>query len=197
VSLVSQPVLPLTPPGAVEIGPIAALVCDDDGGSVVYVNGLATFWFDAGDEVGRRLAAVQLVETEIARPSQVASGFAVTRDTLWRWRQGFAAEGVAGLVPGQRGPVGPFKLTDEVVARIRELAERGWSLAAIGAETGVSTATVRVALGRRRGSIGWEARKIAAKSQIVVDPESARAASLADGEVESTTAANQFADDCR
>ena len=156
VGPVSQPVLPLRPPGAVEIGPIAALVRDDDGGSVVYVNGLATFCFDADDEVGRRLAAVQLVETEIARPSQVASGFEVTRDTLWRWRQGFAAEGVAGLVPGKRGPTGPFKLTDEVVARIRELAEREWSLAAIGAETGVSTATVRVALGRRRGSIGWE-----------------------------------------
>ena len=28
---------------------------------MVYVNGLATFCFDAGDEVGRRLAAVQLV----------------------------------------------------------------------------------------------------------------------------------------
>ena len=162
MSRVSQPVLPLTPPGAVEIGPIAALVRDDDGGSLVYVNGLATFCFDAGDEVGRRLAAVQLVETEIARPSQVASGFGVTRDTLWRWRQGFAADGVAGLVPGQRGPTGPFKLTDEVVARVRELDQRGCSLAAIGAETGVSTATVRVALGRRRGSIGWEARKAAA-----------------------------------
>jgi hypothetical protein len=195
VSLVSQPVLPLTPPGAVEIGPIAALVRDDDGGSVVYVNGMATFCFDAGDEVGRRLAAVQLVETEIARPSQVACGFGVTRDTLWRWRQGFAAGGVAGLVAGKRGPAGPFKLTEEVVVRIRELAGQGGSLAAIGAETGVSTATVRVALGRRRGSIGWEARNAAAKSRIEGGAESACADSLVAGEVESAAAADQFADD--
>ena len=195
MAVVAQPALPLIPAEATPIGAIAALVDKAGEGGVVYVNGLATFCFDAGDEVGRRLAAVQLVETEIARPSQVASGFAVTRNTLWRWRQGFAAEGVAGLVPGKRGPVGPFKLTDQVVARIQELAERGWSLAAIGAETGVSTATVRVALGRRRGSIGWEARNAAAKSRIVVDAESDCAASLADGEVESTTAANQFADD--
>ena len=76
-------------------------------GSVVYVNGLATFCFDAGDEVGRRLAAVQLVETEIARPSQVASGFAVTRDTLWRWRCGFAAEGGGGAGAGQTRPDRP------------------------------------------------------------------------------------------
>ena len=195
MAVVAQPALPLIPAEATPMGAIAALVDKAGEGGVVYVNGLATFCFDAGDEVGRRLAAVQLVETEIARPSQVASGFAVTRNTLWRWRQGFAEEGVAGLVPGQRGPAGPFKLTDQVVARIRELAERGWSLAAIGAATGVSTATVRVALGRRRGSIGWEARNGTVGSRIVVDAESACAASLADGEVESTTAANQFADD--
>ena len=195
MAVVTQPVLPLTPAGARPIGPIAALVADPDGGSVVYVNGLATFCFDADDEVGRRLAAVQLVETEIARPSQVAFGFAVTCNTLWRWRCEFAAEGVAGLVSGKRGPTGPFKLTDEVVARVRELDERGWTLAAIGAETGVSTATVRVALGRCRGSIGWETRKTVAKTPIVVDAESACAATLVAGGVESTAAADQFADD--
>ena len=195
MAVVTQPVLPLTPAGATPIGPIAALVTDPDGGSVVYVNGLATFCFDADDEVGRRLAAVQLVETEIARPSQVASGFTVTRNTLWRWRCEFAAEGVAGLVPGKRGPTGPFKLTDEVVARIRELEQQGRSLGAIGAETGLSTATVRVALGRCRGSIGWEARNGAAESQTGLGAESACAAAPIADEVESTAAANQVADD--
>ena len=97
-------------------------------------------------------------------------------------------------MPGQRGPAGPFKLTEEVVARIRELAEQGCSLAAIGEQTGVSTATVRVALGRRRGSIGWESRKTTAESRIVVDAESACAGDLAAGGVESTAAADQFAD---
>ena len=195
MAVVTQPVLPLIPAEATRIGPVAALVEKPDEGGVVYVNGLATFCFDADDEVGRRLAAVQLVETEIARPSQVASGFGVTRNTLWRWRQGFTAEGVAGLVSGQRGPAGPFKLTDVVVARIGELAGQGCSLAAIGAQTGVSTATVRVALGRCRGSIGWETRKSAAESQIVVDAESACAARLVEGEVESAAAADQLADD--
>lgn len=40
MAVVTQPVLPLTPAGATPIGPIAALVADPDGGSVVYVNGL-------------------------------------------------------------------------------------------------------------------------------------------------------------
>jgi hypothetical protein len=195
MAVVTQPVLPLTPAGATPIGSIAALVADPDGGSVVYVNGLATFCFDVGDEVGRRLAAVQLVETEIARPCQVASGFAVTCNTLWRWRCEFAADGVAGLVPGKRGPTGPFKLTDEVVARIQGLQQQGRTLAAIGAETGVSTATVRVALGRCRGSIGWETRKTAAKSPIAAGVESACAASSITDQVEAITAADQFVDD--
>ena len=145
------------------------------------------------EELGRRLAAVQLVETEIARPSQVASGFAVTRNTLWRWRQGFTAEGVAGLVPGQRGPAGPFKLTE------------AWS-----PDPGTGRAGLQLGRDRRgdRGvdgdgagrvgtplrSIGWEARKTAAESHIVVDAESACAGNLAAGEVESTAAADQFAD---
>ena len=191
--VVTQPVLPLIPAEATSIGPIAALLQSAGEGSVVYVNGLATFCFDADDEVGRRLAAVQLVETGIARPSQVASGFAVTRDTLWRWRCGFAADGVAGLVPGRTGPAGPMKLTDEVVAGIRELDKRGLSLAAIGTATGVSTATVRVALGRRAGSVGLEARNAAAKSPIVVDNESDCAAGLVAGDTDSAAAADQFA----
>lgn len=83
MAVVTQPVLPLIPTEATPIGPIAALLERPGEGGVVYVNGLATFCFDADDEVGRRLAAVQLVQTEIARPSRVASGFGVTRNTLW------------------------------------------------------------------------------------------------------------------
>ena len=69
MAVVTQPVLPLIPIEATPIGPITALVEKPGEGGVVYVNGLATFCFDADDELGRRLAAVQLVETEIARPS--------------------------------------------------------------------------------------------------------------------------------
>ena len=46
MAVVTQPVLPLTPAEATPIGPIAALVDKPGEGSVVYVNGLATFCFD-------------------------------------------------------------------------------------------------------------------------------------------------------
>lgn len=38
----------------------------------MFVSGMATFAFDAGDEIGRRLAAVQLVATKIASAVAVA-----------------------------------------------------------------------------------------------------------------------------
>jgi len=65
---------------------------------VVFVAGMATFAFDAGDEVGRRLAAVQLVTTDIASAVAVADGFGVSVETLWRWRRRFEVHGVGGLM---------------------------------------------------------------------------------------------------
>jgi transposase len=144
---VSQPVLPLLPQGAGSVGPSAGLLEGPDGG-VVFVFGLPTFTFAVGDEVGRRLAAVQLVSTEIAAAVEVAAAFGVSTVTLWRWGQDFARDGVAGLVRERTGPRGPIKLTDELAERIRELDGEDLSLRRIAAQTGVSTATVRVALGR-------------------------------------------------
>jgi hypothetical protein len=98
---VSQQVLPLMPVGAVAVGPIAGLIENPDDGGVVYVCGLVTFSFAAGDELGRRLAAVQLVTTKIATAVAVAAAFGVGAVTLWRWTAAFEGTGVAGLVPGQ------------------------------------------------------------------------------------------------
>lgn len=171
----SQQVLPLLPADATPIGPVAGLVQTADGG-VVFVAGLATFAFDAGDETARRLAAVQLVDTRIASAVAVAAGFGVTTRTLGRWRQSLAEGGVAGLIRAQPGPRGPSKLTDEVVAGIRELDRAGQSLAAIAAAVGVDSATVRVALGRRAGSAGWQARH----GRPAIEPVSAAAGDAAD-----------------
>jgi transposase-like protein len=171
VGRVSQQVLLLMPAEAKPIGPVAGLVEDVDEGGVVFVSGLATFTFAAGDEVGRRLAAVQLVATKIASQVEVAAAFGIDTATVWRWHKALGCAGVAGLIPGKTGPRGPNKLADAVVARIRELDAAKYSLARIGAEVGVDTATVRVALGRRRGSAGWEARKATAVADTDEDSQ--------------------------
>jgi transposase len=146
---VRQPVLPLLPASARSVGPSAGLLEGPEGG-VVFVFGLATFTFAAGDEAGRRLAAVQLVNTKVATGVEVAAAFGVTAVTVWRWGRAFTAGGVAGLVPDRTGPKGPTKLTGELAARIGQLDREGLSLRQIADRTQVSTATVRVALGRVR-----------------------------------------------
>jgi transposase-like protein len=145
--MLGQLPLPLLPPGAAEIAPGVGLLTGRDGGLVV-VHGLATFAWDAGDEAGRRLAAVQLVRLRAASQGQVAEGFGVDPATIWRWDQALAAGGVAGLVPARRGPKGASKLTPGLVARIVELDAAGQTLREIAEVTGVSTFSVRNALGR-------------------------------------------------
>ena len=95
------------------------------------VHGLATFAWDAGDEAGRRLAAVQLVRLRAASQAQVAAGV-----------RGEPGHGVAvgpGAGRGRGGRSGPgpagdrsgaSKLTPELAARIRELDAAGATLAA-------------------------------------------------------------------
>src|SRR5215472_7095162 len=114
--MLTQLPLPLLPAGAAEIAPGVGLVTGDDGGGLVSVHGLATFAWDAGDEAGRRLAAVQLVRLRAV--SQVR-----------------AAGGAAGLVPARRGPKGASKLTARLAARIRDLDAAGATLGEIAAAT--------------------------------------------------------------
>jgi transposase-like protein len=146
--MLTQLPLPLLPAGAAEIAPGVGLVTGAGGGGLVSVHGLATFAWDAGDEAGRRLAAVQLVRLRAVSQAQAAAAFGVDPVTVWRWDQALAAGGLAGLVPSRRGPKGASKLTSQLAARIGELDAAGATLSEIAAATGVSTFSVRNALGR-------------------------------------------------
>jgi transposase-like protein len=85
VGRVRQPQPPPLPADATPIAPAAGLVDGADGGAV-FVFGQATSAFATEDEVGRRLAAVQLVATGIASSAAVAAGFGIGLTTLWRWK---------------------------------------------------------------------------------------------------------------
>jgi len=141
--MLTQLPLPLLPVDAREIAPGAGVADSPDGGGVVWVHGLATFAWDAGDEAARRLAAVQLLQLKAARQTQVAAAFGVIPLTLWRWEQALAAGGVAALIPDRKGPQRPSRLTPQKVAQIRELDGQGMRKAAIAAAAGVSETSVR------------------------------------------------------
>ena len=91
---------------------------------------------------------------------------------MWRWDQALAAGGVAGLVPARRGPKGASKLTPQLAARIRELDAAGATLGEIAAATGVSTFSVRNALGRvaARGQ-GTAAGTAAGSASLVAEDD--------------------------
>jgi transposase len=146
-ALLTQPPLPWLPEGAVEIAPGVGLVAGPDGG-VAWVHGMAAFAWDAGDEAGRRLAAVGLCSPRLraATQEQVAAAFGVIPVTVWRWARALERAGVAGLVPEAKGPRRASKLTPRVVARIRGLDGQGMSRAQIAAACGVSESSVRNAL---------------------------------------------------
>ena len=141
--MLTQVPLPLLPGDAAEIAPGVGMVTGPDGSGVMWVHGLATFAWDAGDEAGRRLAAVQLQKLKAATQAQVAEAFGVIPVSVWRWEKALAAGGVAGLVPDRKGPRRASKLTPGVVARIRELDGQGLGKARIAAAAGVSESSVR------------------------------------------------------
>src|ERR1035437_5946621 len=149
VRLVQAP-LPWLPEGAAEIAPGVGLASGDDGSGTVWVHGMATFCWEAGDDASRRLAAVQLAALEAATEKRVAAGFGPGAVTVWRWADAYRRDGLAGLLPEPKGPRGPSKLTPELTAEIRELRGQGLSQAAVAARGGVSSFGVRPA----RGPVG-------------------------------------------
>ena len=104
---------------------------------------------EAGDEAGRRLAAVQVTKLKAATQRQVAAALGTDLATVWRWVSAYSAQnGLAGLLPAKEGPKGPTKLTPELTAKINDLDAQGLGLEAIASQCGVSTFAVRTALGR-------------------------------------------------
>lgn len=142
------PPLGMVPAGSVGVAPGVSLLEDADRASV-FVWGMAVSCWDAGDVVGRRLAAVQLVETRSAGHAEVAAGFGVGLVTLWRWRRAWQADGVAALAPQVKGPKRASKLSEAKVAEICSARAEGLSMRAIAARVGVSPDSVLRALGPR------------------------------------------------
>ena len=107
--MTTQQLPPLAPAGAVLIGDATAPVADDDGGRVFIHEELCNAW-DAGDDLGRRLAAVQLVRVKAAHALQVATAFGVATVTLWRWRKELDTAGARGLAQDTHGPKRPSSI---------------------------------------------------------------------------------------
>jgi prepilin-type processing-associated H-X9-DG protein len=177
-TMTAQLPLPLAPAAGVPIGLAACLVEDDDGGRV-FLNGQLSFVWDAGDVALRRFAAVQLVRIKAARSFQVAAAFGVNEFSLYRWGLAITGGGSAALVPAKRGPKGPSKLTDQVIAEVAGRHALGQTAAEIAAAVGISTRSVSLVLARVRAGSGSAAGpaapptgRAAPESDPAIDPDS-------------------------
>jgi hypothetical protein len=139
--------LPLHPAGSITISNGIDLIENDEGG-VVFLHGMATWCWDSGDQVGRRLAAVSLLEVRAATQLEVAGAFGMHDVTLRHWRDAWKANGTDGLIPDQRGPKRRSKLTDEVIANVATLRDGGMAVKDIATHEGISKRSVAYALSK-------------------------------------------------
>jgi transposase len=75
-------------------------------------------FFDRRDLVQVRYEMLRRVRTEGQTIADIAARFGVSRPTFYKVQADFDREGLAGLLPVKRGPHGPHKITDEVLAFI-------------------------------------------------------------------------------
>ena len=163
--MLSQLPLPLLPAGAAEIAPGVGFLAGEDGG-LVTVHGLATFAWEAGM---RRAGGWRRCSW---------SGCGPPRKARWPGRSGWTRPRSGGGIrrwpragwPGwsrlRRGPKGASKLTPELAERIAGLDAAGATLREIAAATGVSTFSVRNALGRVASGGPAARRRTAADSAV-------------------------------
>jgi hypothetical protein len=125
--MLSQLPVPLLPAGAAGIAPGVGLLAGEDGG-LVAVHGLAAFAWDAGDEAGRRLAAVQLVRLRAASRARWRRRSGWTRPPSGGGTRRWPAAGWPGWSPSAAGAKGASKLTPALAARIAGLDAAGRAL---------------------------------------------------------------------
>lgn len=89
-------------------------------------------FFDARDVVQVKYEMLRRVRVDGQSVTRAAEEFGVTRPTFYKARDAFEEEGVSGLVPRKRGPKGPHKLDEEVMAFLQERVVPGEPIRARG-----------------------------------------------------------------
>ncbi|UFW88422.1 helix-turn-helix domain-containing protein (plasmid) [Bradyrhizobium barranii] len=78
-------------------------------------------FFDAKDLVQVRYEMVRRHQIDGIAISEAAAGFGVTRPTFYKAQNALQAAGLAGLLPGRRGPKAGHKVSAEVIAFVTDL----------------------------------------------------------------------------
>jgi transposase len=77
-------------------------------------------FFDSRDLVQVKYEMLRRVQAEGKSVSDAATAFGFSRPSFYQAQSAFGQDGLAGLVPHKRGPKQAHKLTEEVLAILRE-----------------------------------------------------------------------------
>jgi len=72
-------------------------------------------FFDPRDLIQVKYEMLRRVRSDGRAVADTAASFGVSRPTFYKAQTNFERDGLAGLLPGKRGPRGPHKLTSKVV----------------------------------------------------------------------------------
>jgi hypothetical protein len=78
-------------------------------------------FFDPRDLVQVKYEMIRRVEVEAQPVAPTAAAFHFSRPSFYQAQRAFQQRGLAGLLPGKRGPRGGHKLTAEIVAFLQDL----------------------------------------------------------------------------
>lgn len=123
-----------------------AWIYREGGICTVFYSAIPIFRTHEGDRMGKHLAMVHLVETGLAKASEVAKAFSVHRTTIFRSQKKIEEGGIGGLVGEKRGPKGGRKIKGQLERVIKRLKSQGLSNKEIGRRLGLSATGVRKAL---------------------------------------------------
>ena len=85
-------------------------------------------FFDPHDLLQTKYEMLRHVRIDGASKADAAALFGVSRPTLYQAEAALARDGLAGLLPKQRGPKGAHKLTDEIMAFIEQRLQSDGSI---------------------------------------------------------------------
>jgi transposase len=77
-------------------------------------------FFDPEDLLQLKYETLRTLEKDGYSIAQAAREFGLSRPTIYQVQEQFQEQGLEGLLPHKRGPRKPHKLTDEVLAFLRE-----------------------------------------------------------------------------
>lgn len=97
-------------------------------------------FFDPQDLVQLKYETLRALEKDGYSIAQAAEEFGLSRPTIYQAQAHFQEGGLPGLLPRQRGPKRPHKLTGEVLAHLQDLRQK---------EPGLSTAELARRLRQR------------------------------------------------